>query len=339
MKTEDLFQKEVVIVKEILQEARAQCVANEDLSGLSARINFVKKMQQKYYSRFTESFIKLTELAGDVGTEVYEKEKKYLRENLYDLIAGATTVVNKQICEKPLGYAGDYVVADYFYKDGYSGSDLYGMLMDRYTVESLLAKAHKNRQYYLGRLIEKLAYRSKGKILNVFSLACGPAPEVFDIFDKKINNVSFTLLDGEPGVLRFLKEKLKDYSEQSRSVRLFQENIINMLRKDQLFCIPSQDLVYCAGFFDYIRKGTATKLIRYMLKYLKPGGWLIVVNVSKDDARNVYLKMIGEWDLYHRSHQDCLDLVPADKEVRTKKVVRDAKTGRNLYLIIRKRVK
>jgi hypothetical protein len=227
-------------------------------------------------------------------------------------------------------------VANYFYEDGYSGTSLYGMFMDRYTVESPLARAHINRRTYLGRLIEKKAKHLADGILNVCSFACGPAPEVFDTLDKGIGNVRFTLIDGEAGVIDLLKTKLSRYKDQKKKVSLHHANIINLLRLNEKLRIPDQDIIYCAGFFDYIREATATKCVRYMLSHLKSGGWLIVVNVSTDDVKNVYLKMLGEWDLYHRSKRELLSLLENVEGLRQKKVWSDYYTKRNHYLVMKK---
>jgi extracellular factor (EF) 3-hydroxypalmitic acid methyl ester biosynthesis protein len=251
-------------------------------------------------------------------------------------MAEPTTQVNRQIGEKPLGYAGDYIVANYFYEDGYSGTSLYGMFMDRYTVDSPLARAHINRRSYLGRFIEKKAKLFPGGTLNVCSFACGPAPEVFDTFDKGVSNVRFTLVDAEPGVIELLKNKLNKYKEQKKHATIHHANIINLLRRSDKLHIPEQDIIYCAGFFDYIREATATKCIRYMLNHLRSNGWLVVVNVSMDDVKNVYLKMLGEWELYHRSKKELLSLVDNVEGLRQKKVWSDYYTKRNLYLVMKK---
>lgn len=337
MDRKHIFQLAVIELKLTLESIKADCDANESmLIDKHERIEFVKKLQRKHFEHITQFFIKLSSLAANEDVRTYRLLKSFLRENLYDLIAGSTMQLNKQICEKPFGYAGDYLVADYFYQDGYSGSSLYGMLMDRYTIESPLARAHINRRYYLRKMIKKIAGRNPARLVRITSLACGPAPEVFDVFDEDLDNVVFNLLDGERRVIDFLRDRIKNGKYNKERITLFHDNILLLLRKNKLLDIPPQDLVYCAGFFDYIRPATATKLIRYMLEHVTKRGYVVVVNISKDDVHNVYLRMIGEWEMYHRSKKEFADLVPSNGLIAKSKIVIDPITKRNLYLVIKK---
>ena len=295
-------------------------------------------MEENYFLKINNYFDNLTEIASKFDEKFYELHKNYLRQNVYGLIADDNASLNKQICEKPLGYARDYIVTNYFYENGYPGNSIYGMFINRYTLETPLARAHIKRRVYLKNVILRLQRRkSSDTVLNVSSFACGPAPEIFDILDSEIKDIHFALIDGEKKVIEYLKERIKKYHNLSSEVDLIQANIFNLLRGKEYLDIPKQNLIYCAGFFDYLKKNTAIKFIRFLLNYLKSGGLLILTNVSADDSNNVYLKMIGEWDICHRTIGNLLELLNSIDDIQYKKILADFYTKRNLYLIIKKK--
>ncbi|HBG60562.1 MAG: hypothetical protein A2Y06_02385 [Omnitrophica WOR_2 bacterium GWA2_37_7] len=126
-------------------------------------------------------------------------------------------------------------------------------------------------------------------------------PEVFEVYENGVNNVSVSLIDGEEKAIEYLKEKVNEYPHFKSKISFNNQNIINLVRKNEYLDFSRQDFIYCAGNFHYIKDSTATKLIKYMLKILSSGGWLIVLNVSMHDINDVCLKMLSEWDMYHRS--------------------------------------
>ncbi|MBU0467541.1 MAG: class I SAM-dependent methyltransferase [Candidatus Omnitrophica bacterium] len=336
MLLEKRFKEETLKIKKLLLSVKKECEKEQGDLDKNYWIKYVKELKKRKYPKINKHFLTLNEMTNMFDQKEFELHKVYLRNNLLELFAQTSMPLNWQIIQKPLGYAGDYIVSNYFYEEGFSGESLYSMFMDRYTMESPLATAHRNRKKYLSKLITKLSYRCENK-LKVASFACGSSPEVFEVYENGINNVSFTLIDGEEKAIEFLIEKGKKYPQFKVNVRLYHRNIIDLVRKSEYLEISEQNLIYCAGFFDYIKDSTATRLIKYMLHILSPGGWLIVLNVSMHDINDVCLKMLSEWDMYHRSEERMMQLVENIEGITQKKVLPDFYTKRNLYLIIKKK--
>ncbi len=334
---EDNFRLGVQSLKELLLEIVNECSKHEKEMSFDEKVTIVRSLQEGYFPKINNYFTDLTKISLKFDKKTYELHKNYLRKNIYTLITNNDAPLNKQICEKPLGYAGDYIVTNYFYDDGYPGNSIYGMFIDRYTLEAPLARAHINRRTYLRNVILKLKRRKINNPLNISSFACGPAPEVFDILDNGVKDIYFNLIDGEKKVIEYLKDKTEKYNNSFSNVNLIHANIFNFIRGKKCLNIPEQDLIYSAGFLDYIKKSTATRFLKTLLNYLKPRGILIVTNASIDDSNNAYLKMIGEWDMYHRTCSDLLNLVEGMDNIQYKKVLSDFYTKRNLYLIIKKK--
>ncbi len=334
MVIDDKFKKQILALKSLWEKIQKECLIKEQDLKAEDRVPFITHLESKYFPEMMKHFAELNRISTSITNEEYPLYKEFARENLCSLMISNNTVLNKQIADKPLGYAGDYIVAKYFYAEGYTGTSLWGMLMDRFTVKSPLATAHRNRRKYLGSIIECLHKNKSNGPLRVTSFACGPAPEVFDSLSKGMSNIEYFLLDGEKDVINYLTQKLTEFDDIAPQVKLQEINIINLLRKNTDLNIPKQDFIYCAGFFDYIKDSTARKLIGYMLRQLNTNGQILIVNVSKDDEHDVCLNMLADWKLIHRNEQDLSCLV--DREDVRKEVWADEETKRNIYLKITK---
>ncbi|MFW6135112.1 MAG: hypothetical protein ACOC5R_06005, partial [Elusimicrobiota bacterium] len=67
---------------------------------------------------------------------------------------------------------------------------------------------------------------------------------------------------------------------------------------------------------------------------LKPGGKIIIVNISSENPARSYLEMTAEWYLHHRSKKDLLNLAQKACPNKSFCVEYDSETKMNLYLII-----
>ena len=319
---------------ELLKFVQHELSFLEHIVDKKSREEIVKKYQLLYFSKINELFGQLSALVS-TDSPLYLEHKVFIREKLYALMADPATKLNLQIGSKPFGYAGDFLVSNYFYQDGYTGDTLYAMFMDRYTMELPLARAHKNRREYLKNIIIHEA-NTKDRMLRVSSFACGPAPEVFDVLSI-IKDIHFNLYDGEKEAISLIRNLMIKRKVLLDQVSLTEVNIINLLRKQSVFVEGEQDLVYCAGFIDYVQSATIRKLVKYFLSILRPGGRLVLVNVSEHDASDVYLKMLGDWPLFHRTLDDMKSFFVGLESVKDEELWSDQETMRNHYLSLRKK--
>ena len=84
---------------------------------------------------------------------------------------------------KPRGYAGDYQTIDMIYDNAPAGAGAVGALVDACVLDLPAIKAIRNRRRLLATEILS-SYRTAAKEFHVASLACGPAREIFDVFEK-----------------------------------------------------------------------------------------------------------------------------------------------------------
>jgi extracellular factor (EF) 3-hydroxypalmitic acid methyl ester biosynthesis protein len=66
---------------------------------------------------------------------------------------------------------------------------------------------------------------------------------------------------------------------------------------------------------------------------VKPGGLVIVTNVSDDNPSKAWMEYLVEWNLIYRSRQELEDLIPENVPVRSTRILADV-TNVNLFLEI-----
>ena len=84
---------------------------------------------------------------------------------------------------KPRGYAGDFLTIANMYRDQPAGAGRLGPLLDRCFLDVPAAAAVRNRRGILAREIRKTIEARRAEQAEVTSLACGPAQELFDVYE------------------------------------------------------------------------------------------------------------------------------------------------------------
>jgi len=304
------------------------------------KIKFIEIKKDEIFKNINKFFNQLDEIIKKFSLREYKIHQQYLQDNIKNyFFIGSDTPMNTHIYEKPLGYPGDYITMNYLYGNKYLGKTTYGMLISRYSMELPVALAHINRKQIFQNYIKDAIKNSKGvQKTNIASFACGPAIEIVDFVkkNKNIENVSFHCIDAEKRALKQITDELKLIQGSLVSnVKIYKRDILKTIKnKCHIKGFPSQDLIYSSGFMDYLSDMVGVRLIKYLLTYLKPGGRLIIVNISSDNPMRSYLEMTAEWYLHHRSEKELLGI--AKKACPGKKyyVNFDPDTKMNLYLVI-----
>ena len=118
---------------------------------------------------------------------------------------------------KPLGYAGDYEMINYLYRDELMGRSLYDQCVHKYFVDEPAAQAIKNCGEYLFQKIRDLvAHTPAGQPLKIFSVACGPALEQQLFLEREPQfygrTIEFHCLDQDEVSLKHTQRKLLSLS-------------------------------------------------------------------------------------------------------------------------------
>ncbi|HTQ48443.1 MAG TPA: class I SAM-dependent methyltransferase family protein, partial [Polyangiaceae bacterium] len=112
-------------------------------------------------------------------------------------------------CSKPRGYAGDFLTIAGIYEDAPAGVGRVGPLLDRCFLNLAAARAVRNRRPLLAREIEATVSACDDRAARVTSLACGPAAEVFDVYEALPDPAALrtTLLDMDLHALAYVADR------------------------------------------------------------------------------------------------------------------------------------
>lgn len=218
--------------------------------------------------------------------------------------------------EKPLGYAGDYVMVRHILEDPFAGDTAFAQLVNFVLLQTDVAKGHRNRINLLeARLCERAAAaHSAGRRARGMTIGCGPAAETarFIRNSAHADSLDLTLVDFNQETLDWTAanlERICGEVKRSPELAFVQESVVNIAKRRAASIKPEFDFVVCAGLFDYFSDRVCARVIEFGARALLPGGTVLVTNVSKC-ASSFGMSTLLEWDLIYRSAEQLERLIP-----------------------------
>ncbi len=315
---------------------------NEEKREIEER-KILNAIKDQFGLEFLPQMDKLEVIAKTIKPSEINSYKYYIRKHLHPLILCAPFTF--RTFQKPLGYAGDYEMVAMMMRDSFEGSSMYAKLVNSAFLEMAPVIAHRNRITFLQNAIRSSVKNNatESESAKILNLGCGPAREIqqFIELDAESNRADFTLLDFNAETLQYtsstLAKIIKSHNRDTQ-IKYIERSVNQLLRQSNRGDIDMEwesfDLVYCAGLFDYLSQKVCKKLVDLFYRLIKPGGKVIVTNVSKDNPRIGSMELLLEWNLIYRHNIGMLDLIPKSMGV-THELTADA-TGVNLFLEINK---
>jgi CRP-like cAMP-binding protein len=242
------------------------------------------------------------------------------------------TQTAERFYSKPRGYAGDYLTIEWIYRNQPAGSGRLGPLLDACFLDAAAARAVRNRRGLLADEIRRTVDETSQREVQIASLACGPAREVFDVLEAAddIDRLRFTLLDFDEEALGFVTDRAQEHSCRHR-IHTVSANLIYLALGRQQLELPPQHLVYSIGLIDYFEDRLVLRLIDYVHGLLRPGGRVLLGNFHPDNCDRAFMDHILEWKLIHRTEDDMNRLFEASKFGRPCTQFRFEEEGVNLF--------
>ena len=143
--------------------------------------------------------------------------------------------------------------------------------MDQLFANSTAANAVKNRRNILCEEILSLV-KSKDRPITIASLACGPAREIFDVYEALPDKTKLkaTLLDLDLQALAFVDEKRSQLGLR-KQIELINDNLIYLAIGKKQLNLPPFDLIYSIGLIDYFDDNLVIGLINFIYDNLIAG--------------------------------------------------------------------
>ncbi len=278
-----------------------------------SRNNFVTLQKNNIFVELDFYFEKIWAIVKNISKLDYKLYQDYYQKIILPLIEEPSEV-NRQIYRKPLGYPGDYIVMNYIFDysgNRYLGKCSYEKLINNYTCNVAFAISNVRRKDFFKKKILEIIKKDNG--MKILSVGSGPARELLELAEEgKISKkLTFTCLDLENKVLDYVKERVKDLTDESSKfldINYFHKNIIDLIKDKELKnLLGNQDLIYASGLFDYLRERFASRLTKELFQLLNKGGSLFICNASAVNfSHRAYYELLGEWNMIHRTKEEML---------------------------------
>jgi SAM-dependent methyltransferase len=207
---------------------------------------------------------------------------------------------------KPRGYAGDFMTIADVYRNQPTGSGRVGALLDRCLLDVPAAIAVQNRRQLLAdEILRTISLSASNGPVHITSLACGPAAEIFDVFQQLPDpaRLHVTLIDLDYQALAYVDEQVTRHKLQ-RQIRLHHGHLMHLATGRQRLELPVQDLVYSIGLIDYLSDERTVALIDWIHTLLRPGGRVVLGNFHPRNPTKALMDYVLDWKLVHRNEAE-----------------------------------
>jgi extracellular factor (EF) 3-hydroxypalmitic acid methyl ester biosynthesis protein len=232
---------------------------------------------------------------------------------------------------KPRGYAADFQTIEMIYRNRPAGPGRIGPLLDRCFLSSPIARAIRNRRVLLAEEIMRTV-QGKNGAAHVTCLACGPAQEIFDVFQQLDDRrrLYASLVDIDLQALAYVGERRDNAGLQNR-INLINANLVYLALGRQKLELNDQDLIYSIGLIDYFNDKFVVKLLNWIHGRLRPGGTVILGNFHPNNYSKEMMDYVLEWRLIHRSEEDMHRLFTCSAFARSCTRIQFEDEGINLF--------
>jgi trans-aconitate methyltransferase len=196
------------------------------------------------------------------------------------------------------------------YEDVMRGESIFARVMHQLGREERLAATVRDRKNFLVReLLAEMERQRAGpnSEIRVANIGSGPAREIEEFLLKVRleKRLHVTLVDQDQGALEFAHERLRraalphgDRVEIRCLFVSFKHLLANAELVDE---VREQDLIYTAGFFDYLPNPVASVLLTRLVSLLRERGRLLVGNAV--DATHVKWvpSFVLDWEMIYRT--------------------------------------
>jgi extracellular factor (EF) 3-hydroxypalmitic acid methyl ester biosynthesis protein len=327
-----LFKNKLLNTKELCDKF------DDTIPSKEKQLIFIEKLGKEIFPNWDDHFLKIWDIYENFDKNSQKLHQKYYQQELVPLFYGSP--YNRRVYEKPLGYAGDYIMMLYLYENGLEGKTTFDKLVHRYSMLVPTARANHNRKnFYKKHIIDVLEKKKNPKITSV---ASGPTKEIIEILQENqlAINANFYCVDFEKEALDYVKDEVSAIEKEKGKkyhLQYINSDILGFVRGKNIGSLVfDQDLIYSSGLIDYFSDRIAAKFIRFFLKLLGKNGKLIVGNVATGDKHRAYTEILGEWYLHRRDQECMLRLIENIKSNYRVEIAFEEETKMNVFLIIQR---
>ena len=283
------------MVMQLVEKSRVVDLIKQEISELAAYLPRIAQERPDQYVRCLQG--KLAYI--DAMLRCCPGDRKQLVQFCVEACAPELrrSQVQRQCVDKPLGYAGDFQIIEWIYERK-CDSQGRGKLWDMLFHDQAAAQAVCKRKDYFCDLFSSICKQTPAP-RSVLNIASGPCREITDAVKRAgacAKGTHFHCVDIEDKAIAHGREVVRNLEGVS-----FQWETTNALR---LRPTRQYELVWSAGLFDYLNDRLATRLLKRMWAWTKPGGTCVAGNFHVDNPSRNYMEWCGDWCLIHRTDDE-----------------------------------
>ncbi len=327
-----------------VEEARIQQMSHSDNYRIRLEERVISAAQSMFAPKLQGLLAEFQSIVSKMSSEEEVPHKAYFRLSFQSLIEG--TPFMERGLKKPLGYSGDYGLMVMLYEYGDLGQTLFHRFFHRFVCFEPAAVANRNRVGFLSDILlnEYNSDRNRTRY-SVASIACGPAREIYEFLSLAKHDlhtpIKLVLVDLEEHALDYAQHRLRELGIPKEKVELIflKEDVVSALLtgRDLGNWLKDTNVILSAGLFDYLTDRVSTRMIQAMYDFLKPGGQILIGNISKRSPDVFAMDYFMDWRLILRDEPDLFRLVSS--ELRAKGCQADViaeSLGLNLFLRVKR---
>ena len=226
---------------------------------------------------------------------------------------------------KPHGYAGDFEIIDRIYLKNIS-EDERVKRWDAYFHAQHAPRAVRNRKTYFHELLRRKLAESIRRPLHVLNVASGSARDVAEwCAAHGTDEIHFDCVEMDTKAIAYAQSLCVSYGDCVHFI------CANALR---FSTTARYDLVWSAGFFDYLNDGLFVRLLKRLIRFTREGGEVVIGNFGNNNPTRIWMEMFGGWQLIHRGEDDVAALGVSAGVDATGTHISSEPEGVNLFLHI-----
>lgn len=274
----------------------------------------------------------------DICAAIVDAEEASLsREEIVEIIAPvreihADSPFVDRLQRWPRGYPGDFETVEYICgARNNAPSNTVAYVCEQYALTRGIAQQHRNKVALQADRITRTMMRRPGAT-RVLSIACGSCPDYRAIPHLADIAGEIWLNDLDEEALAFAQQELTHVASKLHVVSGDAYDAASRLAaQGQQF-----DLVIAGGLFDYLRKGTAVRLVRVIVRrLLANGGTFFFTNIAAGNPYRPLIEYFGDWRLIERTEEEIEKLAELNGIDRSRVTITRDSTGLALIVEIR----
>lgn len=196
-----------------------------------------------------------------------------------------------------LPHIDDFRISNFFYQNADPPGSTFNRLINRYLMESRLARSVRcRRTYFRDQLVALTADKSLDRF-TISSLGCGSALELCEFISGNQNSQKciFHCIDASKEALFFLNRTIARMQEQ-RPITLFDYplDIFNLdPSMNETIMFRRSKFIYCSGLVENLDITQMLALIRFGYDHLDVGGQFVIAATADIGIYKTLLSIIG----------------------------------------------